>query len=234
MTLGSGQFTGQRAARPHLVRGSGGLSGEIADLRQDIIDDFAANACIALEVFTNPVVADPNGIKESFASAATDQDFSGSDLDGAVGTGVMDPPRNITITTSNNADINAVDVVITGTDINDQPLEDTITLTDDGNTTDVGVAAFKTVTRIQIPAQAGAGATIEVGFGALLGLAKPILSPAGVTSLIKEHAAGAVATNGVVAAASVGLPNGTYAPNSAPDGSRDYAIWYEYDASQNS
>lgn len=42
-------------------------------------------------------------------------------------------------------------VVITGTDVDDQPLTDTITLTDGGNATDVGAKAFKTVTSILYP-----------------------------------------------------------------------------------
>lgn len=192
MTLdsGSGMFSGQRAQKGHLVRGTGGLAGEIADLRQDVVDDLAVNMAMALDEYTSEPAADVNAIKASFASAAAAQDFSGADLDGVVGTAVMDAPRNITITTSSSGDIDAVDVVITGRDVNNRALTETITLTDAGNTTDVGLSAFRTVTRVQIPAQSGTGGAIEIGFGEAVGLSKPIKVRAGLTSVAKEIVSG--------------------------------------------
>jgi hypothetical protein len=67
----------------------------------------------------------------------------------------------------------------------------------------------------------------------LIGLAKPIKTRAGAVSLLKEHAAGSVVTNGVVADSTTGAPNGTYAPDTAADGSNDYMVMYEYDATLN-
>lgn len=43
MTTPSKSFGNQAAAKPHLVRGSGGLAGEVADLRNDAEEGFQAN-----------------------------------------------------------------------------------------------------------------------------------------------------------------------------------------------
>lgn len=237
MSLGSGQFSGQRAVKGHLVRGSGGVAGEIADLRDDIKRDFLANAAIAVEEFVDAAAADPNGIKTSIASAATAQSYSGAALNGVVGAGVMSPPRNITITTTLHADIDAVDVLVTGLDVNGDEVTDTITLTDGGGATDVGTVAFAQVTQVDIPAQSGTGGALEIGFGDVIGLGKPLVSRAGAPVVTLEIEDGTVlaadaVTGTFVDAATVG-PNGTYEPATVPDGSVDYALHYEYDASQN-
>jgi hypothetical protein len=221
-----------------LVRGTGGLAGEVADLRRDIAAEFAASVAMAVEEWTDPAAADPNAIKVSFASSDAAQSFSGADLDGVVGTGVMDPPRNITITTSVSTDIDAVDVVITGLDINGNAQTDTITLTADVGATDVGTKAFSSVSQIDIPAQTGNGGLIEVGFGSVIGLSKPLLSRAGAEAVMMEIEDGTVLAADVITGtfvdAATSGPNGTYAPATIPDASNDYAVYYEYDASQNS
>lgn len=237
MTLssGSGIFAGQRAQKPHLVRGGGGLAGEVADLRTDISADLAANVAMAVDEYIDEPTADVDAFVTSIQSEATEQTYSGAGLDGVVGEGVMDAPRNVTITTSSNADIDAVDVVIDGTDINGQVVQDTITLTDAGNVTDVGVVAFKTVTLITIPAQSGTGGLIEIGFGSLLGLSKPIKQRGGAPAMMQAIEDGTITSpaGGTTVDAATGLPNGTYDPGAAPDASRDYALYYEYDATQN-
>lgn len=233
MTAGSGQFSSQRAARPHLVRGGGGVAGEVADLRSDIQRDFSANAAIATEEFVDPAGADTDAIVTSIASAASETVLTGAALDGVVGGAVMSPPRNITFTTTTHADIDAVGCVVEGEDIDGNPLTETVTLTDGGNATDAGLKAFAKVETITIPAQSGTGGAIEIGFGDLIGLAKPLVSKGGAAAVLREVAAGSVVTNGTFVDAATSAPKGTYSPNTAADGSNDYALWYEYDASQN-
>lgn len=182
-----------------------------------------------VEEFTNPATADVNGIKESIASAASEQTYTGSDLDGAVGEGTMSPPRNITITTSSHTDIDAVGVVVTGTDVNGDTISETITLTNNGNTTDVGAKAFATVTSIVVPAQTGTGGALEFGFGDLIGLGKKAKDMAGEPVVLCEVEAGSIVATGTFATASVGAPNGTYSANNAPNASRDYALVYLVD-----
>ena len=60
-------------------------------------------------------------------------------------------------------------VVITGTDILDQAVTDTIAL--NGSSAVDGTVAFKTITNINMPAKTNSsGDTVSVGFGAALGL----------------------------------------------------------------
>lgn len=184
-----------------------------------------------VEEWTDPAAADVDAIKTSFSSAASEQAFTTADFDGAVGAGAMSPPRNITITTSASADIDAVGVAVTGTDIDGNALSETITLTNDGGTTDSGAKAFATVETITIPAQTGTGGSIQIGFGDLIGFAKPIASHAGTPLVLAEIAAGSLVATGTFAGQSTGAPNGTYSPNTAADGSNDYAVTYAIDLS---
>lgn len=236
MTLGSGLFSRQKASRPHLVRGIGGLSGEIGDLRGDIDDELSAMAAVAVEEWLAPALADVNAIKASIASAATVETYLVADLDGVVGALVMDPPRNITITTSAHADIDAVDVVVTGKDGNGDDIEEVIALTDAGNVTDVGAKAFASVEKIVVPAQGGTGGALEFGFGAIIGLGRPLASRAGLVAVLTQIEDGAfvgpTAADFVAApsAAGAGQPNGTFEPTTPPDGAIDFAVFYEHDA----
>lgn len=229
MANGSNLWTSQRAVKPHLVRGTGGVAAEVGDLRDDLTRELAPLAALTVEEFTNVAAADPNGIKTSIASSDAIQTYTGAALNGVVGAGTMSPPRNITITTTTHADIDAVDVVITGLDINGDTQTDTITLTDGGNATDVGTMAFASVSSIVVPAQSGTGGALEFGFGDVIGLGKQIVTRAGLATAIKEIAVGAVVTNGVFVAAATSGPNGTYEPNTVPNGTNDYALYYEYD-----
>lgn len=231
MVLGSGIFSKQKADRPHLLQGSGGLGPEIQEVRRDIAADFAANAAIAIEEFTNPPAADADALSLDAASVNGIRTVA---LGGVVGTGTMDPPRNVTVTVGGGgtpADA-AANATVTGVDINGNAISEVLALNQAGGAT-VGAKAFARVTSIVEDAGQGAGATISYGFGALIGLGKPIKTRAGLTAPIREIAVGAVVTNGVFTTPAVGAPNGTYSPNSAADGARDYALYYEYDATLN-
>jgi hypothetical protein len=83
MTLGSGLFQSSIPAKEHLVR-DGGLGGEIADLRKDVIAALSPLAAIAVEEFTNPEATDVDGIKVAFATADAAQTFTGYALDGVL------------------------------------------------------------------------------------------------------------------------------------------------------
>ena len=89
-------------------------------------------------------------------------------------TGFTNPavPRNITATAGGTAgSIKAVQVKITGTNYADEVItEDLPAFTVDTAGIVVGSKAFKTVTKVEIPAMDGAGATVAIGFGDKLGL----------------------------------------------------------------
>lgn len=89
-------------------------------------------------------------------------------------TGITQPsvPRNITATAGGTAgDIAAIQVVIEGTNYADEPITETLdAFTANTAGTVTGDLAFKTVTKITIPAHDGTGATTAIGFGEKLGL----------------------------------------------------------------
>lgn len=232
-------FGSERASKPHLVRGSGGIPGEIADLRADIDSTFDrledGGGYLVTEEFTNVATADVNAIVVSMASSNAIVALAAEDLDGVVGNDEMVPPRNVTVTTSTHADIDAVAVVVTGRVRNSDgklvAQTDTITLTNGGGATDLGDAMFSIVDSVTIPAQGGSGGAVEVGFGALIGLGKAMKSRAGLRAPIRQIAIGAVVTTGTFSAPATNLPHGAYAPAAAPNGTNDYAITYEVDTS---
>jgi hypothetical protein len=216
----------------HLVqRGKGGLPGEIADLRLDTEDAFLAmqvnGGYIHTDEFTNVAAADVDGITLAAATAATPQAFTSDDWDGVLGTGEMVPPRNATITTTADDDVLAVECTITGRVRDFMGLlvaqTDTITLTAGGGVTNAGTKAFSFIDAVNIPANDGAAATLSIGWGVLIGMSRPMRSMAGLLRPLREVAAGSVVTNGTFAATA---PNGTYSPNSAPNGTNDYALTY--------
>ena len=228
---GSGLFSTTKPIHPHLApQGSHqGLEGEVADLRSDVMKQVGPMAALTVEEFVNPATASPNAIKLAIATVAAVQTYSAAQLDGAVGQGALSPPRNITVTTGGGTPANApATVTINGVDGSGKSLIETINVGSTAGTV-AGVKAFAKVTSIALPAAGGTAATLAFGFGALIGLGKKIKTRAGLTFLMKEVSAGALVTNGVVAAAATGSPNGTYAPNAAPNGATAYAIFYEYD-----
>lgn len=94
------------------------------------------------------------------------------------------PPRNIIITHAAGDTADTLgDAVVDGTDVNDEAIQETITLVSGGVAT--GTKAFKTVTQIVtagwvIDGVEGTPDTIKVGFGDLLGLSRTLSAAAKV------------------------------------------------------
>src|SRR5690606_2613321 len=111
------------------------------------------------------------------AAADTDGVLAAVQDDGSqqvITTGLTNPPypRNITATAGGTTgDIKAISVIVEGTNINDEPITETLpAFTADTTGTVQGSLAFKTVTKVTIPAHDGTGATTEIGWGDKLGL----------------------------------------------------------------
>jgi hypothetical protein len=130
------------------------------------------------------------------AAAATDGVHAAAGTYGTgpvtVSTGITNPPspRNLTATTAGTAaDIKAGTVEVTGTNINDEVITETLpTFTVDSATTVVGNKAFKTVTSYIVPDMDGDAATVAIGFGDKLGL--PFLSDTGGSTVLLATLAG--------------------------------------------
>lgn len=224
MTIGSNLFANQYPAQARFSK-PGGVKGEIADLRRDVAATFLGLVAVGVDEFTNPAAADADGLRAAITSAITAIDYDAEDLTGAIGA-VFTYPRNVTVTCDDSATTWAGSVTFTGLDIDGNVITEAVALTN--NATTAGAKAFKEITAVHIPAQENTSGTITLGMGALLGLSRTIKSRAGVQSVISEIAAGSRVVNGTFAAAATGAPHGTYSPNSAPNGTNDYVVFYEY------
>jgi hypothetical protein len=112
-----------------------------------------------------PAVADTDGILEAVTDNGAPQTIT-------TGLNTPEVPRNITATAGGTAgDIKAIQVVITGTNAEDQVITETLpAFTVNTAGTVSGAKAFKTVIQVVIPAHDGTGATTAIGFGDVLGL----------------------------------------------------------------
>lgn len=189
---------------------------------------------IHFESFLNPATADVDALVTNYTTSNAIQTFTVATFDGVGHTaGAFPYARNITMTLSSHADWNATTGVVTGLDINGATISEDFSIPNGGNTTLTGAKCFKSVSSIVIPAQESTGGTATFGFGALLGLSKKAMVRDGYLVHFLEILDGTQVTNGVWAIPATGLPNGSYAPNSAPNGSRDYVIGYELDVTAN-
>lgn len=119
--------------------------------------DYAAGKPAAL-------TADPNGIYTSHAaSAGGAQNLTDADWDGAQAAG-WEMPRKLTLTLNSHADWDATTGSITYPDENGEPITESLTIPNGGNTvlTTTGFASGPP-TAVTIPQQSGTGATYEIG-----------------------------------------------------------------------
>lgn len=141
------------------------INGRIkTDVKGVVVDHaFLAHFQVAALLAT---VASTTGIHAAIATSSAEVT--------AVTTAITNPsvPRNITATAGGTSvSIKAVQVTITGTNFAGEVItEDLPAFTVDTAGIVTGSKAFKTVTSIAIPAMDGAGATVAVGFGEMLGL----------------------------------------------------------------
>jgi hypothetical protein len=114
---------------------------------------------------TDATAADTDGIHLAVADTGVQQEIT----DGIIQPSV---PRNITATAGGTAtDIGAIQVTIEGTNFAGEVITETLpAFTLDTAGTVSGNKAFKTVTKITIPAHSGLGATTAIGFAEKLGL----------------------------------------------------------------
>jgi len=170
---------------------------------------FVANVQLtALEA----VAFDADGVHAAFAATTSAQTIT---------TSISNPvyPRNITATSAGTAgDIAAVSAIITGTDMADEVITETLPVfTVNSGSKVEGSKAFKTVTSIYVPAMDGTGATIAVGWGDIFGLPFTKAVHKCLGTWFEDVLEGTEAT--FTASATI-LSNNTIDLNSTPDGSR--------------
>lgn len=96
-----------------------------------------------------------------------------------------DVPRNITVTAGGTStDVKAIKVTVYGTNVYGEEISEEIgPFTENATGTKEGSKAFKTVTKIKIPAHDGTGATTATGFGEKLGLGVKL----GLNTVLHAH-----------------------------------------------
>lgn len=182
-------------------------------------------SAIVHDTFTNPLAADDDGISVAHTGAASastrNQTIGGAFASGGVAT--LPTPRSVLITVTHASSIVAMNGTITGTDAYGSVISENWSVTATGTSKTYETAkTFKTVTQITETVAANASAnTIKSGNGTTMELSAISSCP----SPVKEMLDGAVVTNGVITGAGANT-NGTYKPNTAPDGAHDYDIWY--------
>ena len=222
---GSGLFTRQHAAKAHLLVGSGGVAAEVADLRNDMLAELSTMAAMAVDEYTNPVAAAAAGLEAATATTVAPRTVLAAGLLAPGKAALLAYGRNVTFTTAGVTPADApATALVTGTGMDGLPLTETVTLAQTATIAN-GVKAFKTIVSVAYAAADGTAATVSIGFGVSLGLGRKPKARAGLAAPIQEIAVGVLVTTGVISDT-----NRTYTPAAAPDGVKDYAVYYEYDA----
>lgn len=188
------------------------VQSEAADLSPD-------KGFIAHLVFTatQAIAASTTGILAAFATSTLATEKT---------SGFTQPTcaKNVTATAGGTAgDIKAVQVVVEGLDIAGNVISETLpAFTVDTAGSVAGSKAFKTITKVTVPGMDGAGATVAIGFGEILGI--PYKLPTN-TCLLGSKGATKEGTAPTVAVNSSVLASNTIDFNSALDGTEMHAYF---------
>lgn len=218
---GSGLFSNQHAAKPHLVDGKGGVPGEVYDLRLDIARVLGQLAAISVDEFTNPAAGGAALLEAPTACTLVGRLVT-SFLAGGVAI-LAAYGRNVTITTAGTTPTNGpASAVVTGT-YKGAVQTETISGLNGGAATYDGVKPFDTVVSVQYATALDVDATNSIGIGNGLGVGLTPKARAGATVLVREVVDGSLVTTGAITA------NKLYTPVTAPNAAHDYAVYYEFD-----
>lgn len=217
--LGSGLFSRAKAYLSHKVK----PGSEIYDIRKDVGDELDPLAAIAVEEFTNPAAGAANDLLVATASTVAVQTILEAGLLAPGLAKLAAFPRNLIFTTAGATPADApATVVVTGT-FNGVAQTETINIAQTA-TVATGVKPFSTITSIVYAAGQGAAATVAIGVGGGLGVTRKPKARAGLVAPVREIAVGVAVTTGALTA------DNLYTPAAAPDGTRDYCVFYEFDA----
>jgi hypothetical protein len=143
-------------------------------------------------------------------------------------TAITNPPyaRNLVITTGGTTgDVKASSITVYGTNINGDAISEAFAFTANQNGATTGLKAFKTVTRISIPAQDGAAATFTVTYADKIGVPF-LLGAAADRPTIEATVNGVIETTApTVAASATDLASNTIDLDTALNGA-EVCIYY--------
>ncbi len=159
---------------------------------------------------SEPAVAAADGALSAVTDNGSEQEIT---------TGITDPdvPRCVTATAGGTeADIKAIQVTIEGTNYADEEIsEDLPAFTENSAGIVTGSKAFKTITKVTIPAHDGTGATTAIGFGDKLGLPYKLERDTVLKTYLDDTEEGTAST---VATSATAIESNTIDLNSALDG----------------
>ncbi len=226
MDYGSGLFSKERGLREN--QPTHGEAGELGDLRNDVKRTLSTLAGVTVVEYVDAPAAAAASI---FAAAATQVAARTVAASGLVGGAEVVLPfaRPISVTTAGTTPASApATVVVTGKDIDGKDLTETINVPQTAATAN-GAKCFKSVSKLAFSASEGTDATVSVGHAAPLGLPAKVKQRGGARLAVMEVAAGARVTTGTLSDAATNAPYGMYTPAAAPNGSNDYAVFFEMD-----
>lgn len=138
-----------------------------------------------------------------------------------VDTDITDPDYPRTVTIKGNAAGITGNVVITGTNIEDEVITDTIAL--NGTTEVEGIKAFKTVTNINLPVETHAGTdTVSIGMAKKFGLPHIVYNAACLLVKLFDGSA----DTGTLAVDSDEIEKNLFALNGSPNGAKVLDLYY--------
>lgn len=137
-----------------------------------------------------------------------------------VTTGITDPDVPRTVTVKGNAAGITGNVVITGTNIADEVITDTIAL--NGATEVEGAKAFKTVTEIEFPARTTAGDTVSVGIAKKFGVPHCVA----FANMVLVKLFDGSADTGTLAVDADEVEKNLFALNGTPNGTKALDLYY--------
>lgn len=198
------------------------------DSAQQLYTALVTNrAPIYVDVFTDPAAASATALRNATATVETERTTTSFSAGGVAALAAC--PRQIVFTTAGGTAADApATATITGTDVDGNVITETVNLAQTA-TTATSTQLFASITSIVEAAGDGTDATIAIGIGTALGLRRKPKVRGGVVHVINETAAGSRVTNGTFVIPATHAPYGSYTPNSAADGSRDYVLTYELD-----
>jgi flagellar capping protein FliD len=192
----------------------------------------ALSKCLAVDVLelTNPAAGVATDLKNATATVASPVTWSATDLKSAGLTKLAaHGARAVTFTTAGATASDApATATVTGTDIDGNALSETLNLAQTA-TAVTTAKCYATITSIAMPAADGTDATIAVGIADKFGLTSKAKVRGGGVGVLREVEGGAAPTAGTFATPTASAPYGAYTPNSTPDGSKDFAVWFERD-----
>lgn len=186
--------------------------------------------CLALDVLEleDPAAGSAAELKAATATTVAVQTWVASDLLAAGITKLaLHGARAVTFTTAGSTAADApANCVITGTDIDDNALSETLALAQTA-TIVTSVKCYKTIVSVVFAAADGTDATIAMGISDKFGLPSKANLRGAFMNVLAELEDGAVPTAGTFVVPATALPYGAYTPNSTPDGSLDFCVTYE-------